>query len=54
MSFEESMLGATRRVQLVRFEACAGCGGAGEVAFAPRAVPPLRRLRAACAAAAAT
>ena len=39
VSFEESMLGATRRVQLVRFEACAGCGGAGEVTFAPVPCP---------------
>jgi molecular chaperone DnaJ len=37
VSFEESMQGATRRVHLVRFEACAGCGGAGEVTLA--AVP---------------
>jgi molecular chaperone DnaJ len=39
VSFEESMLGAARRVQLVRFEACAGCGGAGELDFAPVPCP---------------
>ena len=43
VSFEESMQGAARRVQLVRFEACAGCSGTGEVKFAP--VPRLRRPR---------
>jgi len=35
VSFEESMQGAARRVHLVRFEACAGCSGTGEVKFAP-------------------
>jgi molecular chaperone DnaJ len=39
VSFEESMQGATRRVHLVRFEACAGCRGAGEVAFGPVPCP---------------
>jgi molecular chaperone DnaJ len=39
VSFEESMTGATRRVHLVRFEPCASCGGAGEVAFGPLPCP---------------
>jgi molecular chaperone DnaJ len=39
VSFEESMLGAARRMQLVRFEACADCGGAGELSFAPVPCP---------------
>lgn len=39
VSFEESMVGATRRVHLVRFDPCAGCGGAGEVAFGPAPCP---------------
>jgi molecular chaperone DnaJ len=39
VSFEESMTGATRRVHLVRFEACAACRGAGEVAFGPVPCP---------------
>jgi molecular chaperone DnaJ len=39
VSFEESMSGATRRVHLVRFERCAGCGGAGEVAYGPVPCP---------------
>jgi molecular chaperone DnaJ len=39
VSFEESMRGAQRRVHLVRFEACEGCRGAGEVAFGPVPCP---------------
>jgi molecular chaperone DnaJ len=39
VSFEESMRGATRRVQLVRFEACPHCLGAGDVAFGPLPCP---------------
>ena len=35
LTFEESMTGATRRVHLVRFEACHGCSGRGDVAFGP-------------------
>jgi molecular chaperone DnaJ len=35
LSFEESMRGATRRVHLVRFEACHACSGRGDVAFGP-------------------
>jgi molecular chaperone DnaJ len=30
ISFEESLRGAERRVQLLRFDACAACGGSGE------------------------
>jgi molecular chaperone DnaJ len=36
LSFEESMTGTQRRVHLVRFEACPGCGGRGDVAFGPQ------------------
>ena len=39
LSFEESMAGAARRVHLVRFEPCAACRGAGEVAFGPAPCP---------------
>jgi molecular chaperone DnaJ len=39
VSFDESMQGAARRVHLVRFEACAGCGGTGAVRFAPVPCP---------------
>jgi molecular chaperone DnaJ len=39
VSFEESMTGASRRVHLVRFEPCAACQGAGEVAFGPIPCP---------------
>lgn len=39
VSFEESMAGATRRLHLVRFEPCAACGGAGEVAAGPAPCP---------------
>jgi molecular chaperone DnaJ len=39
VSFEESMQGASRRVHLVRFEPCADCRAAGEVAMAPVACP---------------
>jgi molecular chaperone DnaJ len=42
LSFEESMAGTTRRVHLVRFEACQGCGGRGEVAFGPARCPRCR------------
>jgi molecular chaperone DnaJ len=35
VSFEESMKGTSRRVHLVRLEACSACGGSGEVRFAP-------------------
>jgi molecular chaperone DnaJ len=39
LSFEESMAGAARRVHLVRFEPCAACRGAGEIAFGPVPCP---------------
>jgi len=39
LSFEESMAGAMRRVHLVRFDTCAACRGAGEVAFGPVPCP---------------
>jgi molecular chaperone DnaJ len=39
VSFEESMAGTGRRVHLVRFDPCAACGGAGEVAFGPVPCP---------------
>jgi molecular chaperone DnaJ len=39
LTFEESMTGATRRLHLVRFEPCHGCGGAGDVAFGPVPCP---------------
>ncbi len=39
LSFEESLKGTHRRVHLVRFEPCEGCGGAGEVAFGPIPCP---------------
>jgi molecular chaperone DnaJ len=39
LSFEESMAGAVRRVHLVRFDPCAACRGAGEVAFGPVPCP---------------
>jgi molecular chaperone DnaJ len=39
LSFEESMTGAARRVHLVRFDPCAACRGAGEVAFGPVPCP---------------
>jgi molecular chaperone DnaJ len=39
LSFEESMRGTTRRLHLVRFEACPGCGGAGDVPFGPVTCP---------------
>ncbi len=39
LSFDESMAGASRRVHLVRFEPCASCRGAGEVAFGPLPCP---------------
>ena len=39
LSFEESMAGAARRVHLVRFDPCAACRGAGEVAFGPVPCP---------------
>jgi len=39
LSFEESMAGASRRVHLVRFDPCAACRGAGEVAFGPLPCP---------------
>ena len=35
LSFEESLAGARRRVQLVRFDPCPVCGGNGETASAP-------------------
>lgn len=39
VDFDESMKGATRRVDLVRFEACSQCHGTGDVAFGPVACP---------------
>ncbi len=39
LTFEESMTGAVRRLHLVRFEACHGCGGAGDVACGPAPCP---------------
>jgi molecular chaperone DnaJ len=39
LTFEESMKGATRRIHLVRFEACHGCGGAGDVPYGPAPCP---------------
>lgn len=36
VSFEEAFHGAARRVHLMRFDPCGGCGGAGEIAFNPR------------------
>jgi molecular chaperone DnaJ len=39
VSFEESMRGASRRVHLVRFEPCADCRSAGEVAIGPVPCP---------------
>jgi len=39
VSFEESLRGTERRVHLVRFEPCEGCGGSGEVAFGPVPCP---------------
>jgi molecular chaperone DnaJ len=42
LSFEESMTGAARRVHLVRFDPCAACRGAGEVAFGPVPCPRCR------------
>ena len=39
ISFEESMTGVRRRVQLVRQEACPACGGSGELAREPVACP---------------
>ncbi len=35
LGFEESMAGTTRRLHLVRFEACRNCSGRGDVAFGP-------------------
>ncbi|MCL4818801.1 MAG: J domain-containing protein [Vicinamibacteria bacterium] len=42
VSFDESMQGAERSLEVVRFEACAACGGLGEVELAP---VPCRRCR---------
>jgi len=39
VSFEESMMGATRRVHLVRHETCRSCGGGGEVEVDPVPCP---------------
>jgi molecular chaperone DnaJ len=39
VSFEESFQGTRRRLQLVRFEVCPACGGAGELALHPRPCP---------------
>ena len=39
LTFEEAMAGTERRVHLVRFDPCADCGGAGEVAFGPVPCP---------------
>jgi molecular chaperone DnaJ len=42
VTFGESMTGTARRVHLVRFEACATCGGRGDVATGPAACPRCR------------
>jgi molecular chaperone DnaJ len=39
VGFDEAMSGTVRRVHLVRFDPCADCGGAGEVAFGPAPCP---------------
>src|SRR5512145_2532418 len=39
LGFDESMKGTTRRIHLVRFEACHGCAGGGDVAFGPVPCP---------------
>jgi molecular chaperone DnaJ len=39
VSFDESMAGTTRRVQLVRFEPCPACQGRGDVPFGPVVCP---------------
>jgi molecular chaperone DnaJ len=39
ISFEESLTGATRRVQVVRLDQCPMCHGAGEIAFQPATCP---------------
>jgi molecular chaperone DnaJ len=39
LTFEESLVGTKRRVHLVRYEPCAACQGAGEVAFGPVPCP---------------
>jgi len=39
LTFDEAMSGTERRVHLVRFDPCADCGGAGEVAFGPVPCP---------------
>jgi molecular chaperone DnaJ len=36
ISFEESFQGTARSVQLIRYEQCPACGGAGELALNPR------------------
>jgi molecular chaperone DnaJ len=42
VTFGESMTGTTRRVHLVRFEPCKGCGGRGDVATGPSPCPRCR------------
>jgi molecular chaperone DnaJ len=39
LSFEESLVGTSRRIHLVRQDQCPGCGGAGDVAFGPVPCP---------------
>jgi molecular chaperone DnaJ len=39
ISFEESLAGAVRRVQVVRLDHCPMCQGAGEIAFQPATCP---------------
>ena len=39
LTFEESLTGTRRRVQLVRHEPCPGCAGAGDVPFGPVPCP---------------
>jgi molecular chaperone DnaJ len=39
VAFDEAFHGAVRRVHLMRFDPCGGCGGVGEIAFDPRPCP---------------
>jgi len=44
IDFAESLLGARRRVQVVRFDACAHCEGSGAASFGPVACPKCKGL----------